>query len=256
VVHRMTDHHAIELWRVHRRIMALHALRQRPAALPPFEAGFRGRGLLRILAHEDLHRQLVCVRPGLQIAVELQQARLFAFVAKAEALPMGEMLAHGRAQVAAKARQGTQGVERRGRVRRQEGTDDRGHAAPMGVAERGPGMRGQHPLGHQPGEEAVDTPRTVDHTPQGSPSGAVADPGLQGRLCEWLVRRVRLHEPLEPPQDRAGHRWCGLVPEGQRLHVAADEEVIVGRPGGHGRSSLEGGTSRPISRRSSVASLR
>ena len=116
MVHRMTDHQAIELWRAHRRIMALHALRQRPAALPSFEAGFRGCGLLRILAHQDMYRQLVRVRPGLQIAIELQQAPLFPLIAKAQAPPMGKMRTHGRAQVAAKARQGTQGVERRRRV--------------------------------------------------------------------------------------------------------------------------------------------
>jgi hypothetical protein len=107
VVHRMTDHQAIELWRAHRRSMALQALRQRPAALPACEAGFRGRGLLRLRAHEDRHRQLVGVRPGVQRALERPPARLCACGATAEARPMGEMLPHGRAQVATQARPGT-----------------------------------------------------------------------------------------------------------------------------------------------------
>ncbi len=95
LAHRLPDKQPVEWWRGHRGIVALHTLRQRPAALPPFEAGLGRGGLLGILPDQDMHGELVGLRAGLQIPVKAQQALLFPFVATAQGLPMGQMLAHG-----------------------------------------------------------------------------------------------------------------------------------------------------------------
>ncbi len=72
---RFADDQPVQRGERHRGIVALHAPRERPAALPAFQTGLRGRGLFGIGADEDINGEVGRVSTGLQIAVKVQQAK-------------------------------------------------------------------------------------------------------------------------------------------------------------------------------------
>jgi hypothetical protein len=145
---RLPTDEAVKRGRGHGGIVALHALGQGAAALPPLESRLRRGSTLGILPYQDVHGELVGPGSVLEIAIKGEQPLCFPLVAKAQAASMGEMLAHRRPQMTAKAGQRPQGIERFTRVRLQEGADNRGYPVPIGGAKRRPWGLGQYPLTH------------------------------------------------------------------------------------------------------------
>jgi hypothetical protein len=145
---RLPTDEAVKRGRGDGGIVAVHALGQCAAALPPLKSRLRRGSTLGIFPDQDVYGELVGPGSALEIAIKVKQPLLFPLVAEAQTVSMGEMLAHRRPQMTAKAGQRPKDVERFTGVRLQEGADNRGYPVPIGGAQRHPWGLGQYPLTH------------------------------------------------------------------------------------------------------------
>jgi hypothetical protein len=68
---RLPTDEAIKRGKSHGRIVAMHALGERAAALPSLESHFRRRGTLGILPYQDVYGELVSLGAALEIAIKV-----------------------------------------------------------------------------------------------------------------------------------------------------------------------------------------